>query len=58
MIITKEKALQMLKNHGWNPNQQTASFQGVTVKSGFSFYENLGNKKEYRLKDVLLWLGY
>ena len=58
MIITKEKALQMLKNHGWNPNQQTASFQGVTVKSGFSFDENLGIKETYFLKDVLLWLGY
>jgi hypothetical protein len=58
MIITREKALAILKNHGWTPEAQTASFQGVLVKEGFSFYENLGIKEEYRLKDVLLWLGY
>ena len=58
MVITREKALAILKNHGWNSNSQSASFQGVLVKSGFSFNENLGIKEEYRLKDVLLWLGY
>jgi hypothetical protein len=57
-MISREKALQIIKNHGWLPETQTATFQGVAVTSGYSFNENLGIKEEYRLKDVMLWLGY
>ena len=47
IIITQERALQELANHGITSNQDI-----------FGFFEALGKKKEYKAQDVLIWLGY
>ena len=58
MRISKLKALEILFKHGWEPFQQTACFNGKTVKQGSSFYEVLGNKDFYTVKILKEWLGY
>ena len=57
-MITKSKALQIIAEHGWEPTQQTATYKGEWVKSGTSFYEMLGNRKQYSTNQIYQWLGY
>ena len=57
-MITHNKALKIIADHGWSPNDQTATYNGEFVKSGYSFYEMLGNQKTYKLSNVMYWLGY
>ena len=57
-MITKAKALQIIAKHGWEPTQQTATYEGEWVESGTSFYEMLGNRKQYSTNQIYQWLGY
>ena len=57
-MITKAKALRIIANHGWEQTQQTATYNGEWVESGTSFYEMLGNRKQYSTKKIYQWLGY
>ena len=59
MKINKSKALETIKEHGWKSgHEQTAVLNGEFVESGSSFFEALGNKAEYILSDIAVWLGY
>tara|TARA_R110001606_G_C14918766_1_gene596385 strand:+ start:304 stop:465 length:162 start_codon:yes stop_codon:yes gene_type:complete len=44
LIITKERALQELNNHGCEDLKE--------------FFQDLGNHKTYKAQSVLIWLGY
>jgi len=43
-IITLKRAIQIINQHG-NLDE-------------YYFFKELGHKKEYKLKDVKIWLGY
>ena len=45
MTITLEKAILIIKQHG-------------NLDEIYDFFNQLGTKKDYKLKDVKLWLGY
>ena len=57
-MITKSQALRIIARHGWEPTQQTATYEGEWVESGTSFFETLGNRKQYSEKKIYEWLGY
>jgi len=44
-IITLKRAIQIINQHG-------------NLDEIYYFFKELGHKKEYKLKDVKLWLGY
>ena len=44
IIITRERALQELKNHNCEDFEE--------------FFKDLGDKQEYDAQQVLVWLGY
>ena len=44
IIITRERALQELKNHSCEDFEE--------------FFKDLGDKQEYDAQQVLVWLGY
>ena len=45
MTITLEKAILIIKQHG-------------NLDEIYDFFNQLGTKKDYKLKDVKSWLGY
>jgi hypothetical protein len=45
MTITLERAIKIITQHG-------------NLNEFYYFIKELGNKKEYKLKDVKNWLGY
>jgi hypothetical protein len=57
-VISHDKAVKIIADHGFTPTQQTATYNGVLEKSGYSFYEMLGKKETYKLSNVMYWLGY
>lgn len=57
-IISRARAIKILKDHGFTTKQQTATLGGKIVESGTSFDEMLGIKDHYNLKVVKEWLGY
>lgn len=57
-MVSKAKALRIIAKHNWEPTQQTATYKGEWVKSGTSFYEMLGNRKQYSTNQIYQWLGY
>ena len=44
-IITLKRAIQIINQHG-------------NLDEIYYFFKELGHKKEYKLKDVKIWLGY
>ena len=46
-IISKEKTIKILKNHGHNNYSELKDF-----------IKDLGNKKTYKLEHLKNWLGY
>ena len=58
MRITRTKAINIIKQHGNKPTDQTACRNGVMLESGSSFFEQLGNKMYYDSKVLAEWLGY
>lgn len=59
MKITPEQVIRIIKKHGWNSvHQQTAVKDGEWVKEGSSFFEQVGDKDIYTIKEVKEWLGY
>ena len=44
-IITQAKAIEIITIHG-------------NLNEIYDFFKQLGTKKDYKLKDVKLWLGY
>ena len=57
-VISHDRAIRIIADHGFTPTEQTATYNGELVKSGYSFYEMLGNKETYKLSTVMYWLGY
>lgn len=57
MIITREEARRILKEHGFEFNTDTLVKNGKLIPST-SFNNHLGIKDNYKLKDVKRWLGY
>ena len=57
-VISHDRAIRIIAKHGFTPTEQTATYNGELVKSGYSFYEMLGNKETYKLSNVMYWLGY
>jgi len=45
MTITLEKAILIIKQHG-------------NLNEIYDFFNQLGTKKDYKLKDVKSWIGY
>ena len=45
MTITLERAIKIITQHG-------------NLNEIYDFFKQLGTKKDYKLKDVKLWLGY
>ena len=45
MTVTLERAIKIITQHG-------------NLNEFYYFIKELGNKKEYKLKDVKNWLGY
>ena len=66
--ITRDRALVIIANHGWQPSDQTATDTRMPidpatgsypwVQSGTSFDEMLGIHNKYSKRLVLDWLGY
>ncbi len=56
-MITRESALDILDRHGVDPNENK-TFDDDGAVEDTSFYDEVGLKDEYRLMDVLGWLGY
>ena len=57
-VISHDRAVRIIAKHGFTPTEQTATYQGVWEKSGYSFYEMLGKRETYKLSNVMYWLGY
>ncbi len=58
-MIPRAKALKILRDHCLQPETNTAWYP-VSGKDaeGTSFDAEMGVKEEYRLADVMAWLGY
>ena len=61
-MISRKKAIEILRAHGLGPDDQTCSelINGklVGVKSGTSFDEEIGRLPAYSLEVIRDWLGY
>jgi len=57
-IISHKRAIKIIADHGFTPTEQTATYNGVLEPSGYSFYEMLGKKENYKLTNIMYWLGY
>ncbi len=61
-MISRKKAIEILRAHGLGPDDQTCSElingKPVGVKSGTSFDEEIGCRQAYSLKTIKDWLGY
>ena len=58
MIISRERALHIIWQHGWVASDQTATIDGEWAAEGTSFDEMLGFQHSYKKADVMSWLGY
>lgn len=58
LSLTREAALKLIKAHGWESTQQTATKNGEWVTAGTSFDEHFGVTTAYDKLAVLHWLGY
>lgn len=56
--LARGQALEIIKDHGITATQQTAVLNGEWVKSGTSFFEEVGDKSRYTAKEVFEFLGY
>lgn len=58
-MTTKKTVLRVLKQHNCSPTENS-EYNPETKQpiSKTSFFDQIGNKKEYNLKEVLVWLGY
>ena len=52
-VISHDRAIRIIAKHGFTPTEQTATYNGVLEKSGYSFYEMLGKKEAYKLSNVM-----
>lgn len=57
-MISHNNVIELIKQHGWSPIQQTSVLKGEWVKNGSSFYEVFGIQKDYEFKKIMEWLGY
>ena len=61
-MISRKKAIEILRAHGLGPADQTCSElingKPVGVESGTSFDEEIGFFPEYSLEVIRAWLGY
>ena len=51
-------AVAIIIEHGWMPNQSTAVDENGNWIQGTSFYDELGRKPSYTIKEIMDWLGY
>lgn len=60
-IITHKRAMEILEAHSCDPTVNMAFDIEVSPHQeveNSSFYDELGRKDEYSLRDVKMWLGY
>ena len=58
-MVSRAKALSIIKEHGWLPWTPTAWWPATgSLDYSSSFYAQLGDHPEYKLSSVMAWLGY
>jgi len=56
--MTREDALNLLREHGIEPDQPSAIGPDGTWALETTFDKEVGIKDTYTLREVLIWLGY
>ena len=59
--LTRLEAVEALARHGLTPKQNTYcgnETTGFCDVDGTSFDDEVGNRPEYTLREVMSWLGY
>ena len=58
-MITRTKALSIIKEHGWGPTDNTGRYPATgEVALDSNFDHEMGIHESYQLSAVLRWLGY
>ena len=56
-MIAKSRAIEILAAHATGPNEPSETLAGRPMPDS-TFFAQVGDKPEYKLMEVLGWLGY
>ena len=57
MTVSKAKALEIIRQHGWLPTDPTATLNGEWCDDS-TFYLEVGDRDAYTISELRDWLGY